>query len=246
VVLTARGADARGRVGPASAPTTLRGAPARALVSFINAAEIVQPGARSCPAAFDESVSLTFDGGGGHMLARATENPTGCASVRLTIGGRTGPPLNDYPSVTDELIRLGAVPVCAGRALSPSVSAPGRNGPVNARAIAFTFHNRSDVMCRLAGFPTLTVFDAAGRRVPITVTHQGAAIVGHPGRAATSVLDPQQSAGFVATYTRCRGAHVAVTAQVELPRVTGRFRLAIGSRHEPFAACRGRVVVGNL
>jgi hypothetical protein len=60
----------------------------------------------------------------------ASPEAVGCASVSLTIGARTGPPLSDYPGVTDELIRLGAVPVCAGRALSPSVSGPGRNGPV--------------------------------------------------------------------------------------------------------------------
>jgi Protein of unknown function (DUF4232) len=246
VVFTARGADAHGRVGPVSAPRTLRGAPVRRLVSFINAAEIVQPGVRSCPAAFDESVSLRFIAAGGRMLARATENPTGCASVTLTIGGRTGPPLNDYPSVTDELIRLGAVPMCAPRALSSSVSTPGRNGPINARVISFSFQNRSAVMCRLAGFPRLAVFDATGRRVPITLTHLGAAIVAHQGLAATAVLDPRQSAGFGAIYTRCRGARVAVQAEVELPGIARRFRLAIGTAHEPFAPCHGRVGVGNI
>lgn len=246
VVVSARGAGANGRVGPASAPRTLRGARARRLVSFINAAEVVQPGARSCPVGFDDSVFLRFIGAAGRTLARATESPTGCAYVKLTIGGRTGPLLSDYPSMTDELIRLGAVPVCAASALSPSVSPPGRNGPVNARAISFSFQNRSEVMCGLAGFPHLTVVDAAGRRVPVALTDLGAAIVRHQGLAATSVLDPGQSAGFAATYTRCRGARVAVQAQVELPGVARRFQLAIGTPREPFAPCHGSVGVGNL
>jgi hypothetical protein len=201
---------------------------------------------RSCPAAFEESVFLRFATDGGRPLARATESPTGCASVSLTIGARTGPPLSDYPGVTDELIRLGAVPVCAGRALSPSVSGPGRNGPVNARVITFNFQNRSAVMCRLAGFPRLAVFDAAGRRVRITLADLGAASVRHEGLAAVSVLDPSQSAGFAATYTRCRGARVAVQAQVQLPGVVRRFRFALGTPHHPFAPCHGAVGVSNL
>jgi hypothetical protein len=246
VVFTARGADGQGRLGPSSTPRTLRGARARRLVSILNAAEIVQPGFRSCPADFAESVSLRFVSGGGRMLARATENPTGCAFVALTIGDRRGPPLSDSPSVTDELVSVGAVPVCAARALSPSVSPPGRNGPVNARVLSFTFQNRSAVMCRLAGFPRLTVFDATGRRVPLTVTHLGAAIVRHQGLAATSVLDPGQSAGFGASYTRCRTAPVAVRAEVELPGVARRFRLAIGTSRQAFAPCRGAVGVGNI
>jgi hypothetical protein len=246
VVFTARGADGQGRLGPSSTPRTLRGARARRLVSVLNAAEVGQPGFRSCPLGFDEWVSLRFLTDGGRTLARATENPTGCAFVALTIGDRRGPPLSDYPSVTDELLRLGAVPVCAARTLSPSVSPPGRNGPVNARIISFTFQNRSAVMCRLAGFPRLTVFSAAGRRVRLTVTNLGAAIVRHQGLSAASVLDPGQSAGFGASYTRCRTAPVAVRAEVELPGVARRFRLTVGTSRHPFAPCRGAVGVGNI
>jgi len=245
VVVTARGADAHGRLGPLSTPLTLSGAGARRLVRFLNHAEVVQPGFRSCPLGLDESVFLRFETVRGQTLARATENPTGCASVALTIGARIGPPLSDYPSVSDELVRLGAVPVCAPSALSPSVSAPGRDGPVDARIVSFAFRNRSTVMCRLAGFPRLTLIDATGRRVSLTVTHLGAAIVHHEGLTATSILDPGQSAGFGATYTRCRGARVAVRAQVALPGSRW-FRFSVGTSHEPVAPCRGAVGVGNL
>jgi Protein of unknown function (DUF4232) len=246
VVFTARGADTDGRLGPTSTPRTLRGARAQRLVSLLNAAEVVQPGLRSCPLGFDESVFLRFTAATGQTLARATERPTGCSSVTLTIGDRTGPALNDYPSVTDELLRLGAVPVCAARTLSPSVSPPGRNGPANARIITFSFHNRSTVICRLAGFPRLTVSDATGRRVPLSLTRLGAASVHHEGLAATSILDPGQSAGFGATYTRCRGARAAVHAEVELPGVARRFRFTVGTSRQPFAPCRGAVGIGNI
>jgi Domain of unknown function (DUF4232) len=246
VVFTARGAGVDGRPGPVSVPRTLTGARARRLVAFINAEEVVQPGVRACPAAFDESVSLTFIAAGGETLARATESPTGCASVALTIGGRSGPPLEDDPGVTDELVRLGAVPVCAGGELSASATPPGRNGPVSARVVWFNFQNRSRLMCRLAGFPRLTAFDAAGRRVPIAATDLGAAIVAHQGLAATSVLDPGQAAGFAASYSRCPGAPAAVAAEVMLPGVARRFRLAMGTAREPFAPCHGQVGLGNL
>ncbi len=246
VVFTARGADVRGRLGPTSAPHTLRDVRARRLVSLLNAAEIVQPGVTACPLGFDESVFLRFTAATGRTLARATEHPTGCASVTLAIGGRTGPPLSDYPSVTNELLRLGAIPVCGARTLSTSVSPPGRNGPADARIITFSFQNRSTVMCRLAGFPRLTVSDASGRRVPLSLTRLGAATVRHEGLAATSILDPGQSAGFGATYTRCRGARAAVHAEVELPGVGRRFRFTVGTSRQPFAPCRGAVGIGNI
>ncbi|HEY1711557.1 MAG TPA: DUF4232 domain-containing protein [Solirubrobacteraceae bacterium] len=246
VVFTARGADARGRLGPISTPRTLGGARARRLVSLLNAAEIVQPGVTACPLGFDEAVFLRFTTDTGRTHARATEHPTGCASVTLAIGGQAGPALSDYPSVSDELLRLGAIPVCAARTLSPSVSPPGRNGPANARIITFAFQNRSAVMCRLAGFPHLTVSDASGQRVPLSLTRLGAATVHHEGLATTSILDPGQSAGFGATYTRCRSARAVVHAEVVLPGVARRFRFTVGTSRQPFAPCRGAVGIGNV
>ncbi len=66
------------------------------------------------------------------------------------------------------------------------------------------------------------------------------------GSAATSVLDPGQSTGFAATYARGAHARVAVQAQVQLPGVARRFRLRVGTSHQPFAPCRGAVGLGNL
>ena len=136
--------------------------------------------------------------------------------------------------------------MCRVARIAASASLPGRNGPVTARVISFSFRNLSDVMCRLFGFPRLVLFDAAGRRVPITLSDQGAAVVRREGLAANSVLDPNQSAGFGASYTECAGARVAVRAQVTLPRVVRSFWLAVGNRRRPFAPCHGAVGVGNL
>jgi len=246
VAFTASGQIGGNRLGPVSAPRTLTGSRARRLVAFINRAEVVQPGAFSCPAAFPETVTLQFLTTAGRAVARAVEDPTGCASVALTVGRRPGPELSDYPSITDELLRLGAVPTCAAGKLIASASLPGRNGPANARLIDFGFENSSDVMCGLSGFPHLALFDAAGRRLPIALTDQGASSVRHEGLLGTSVLDPDQSAGFGATYTACADAPVAVRAQVTIPRVGHRFTLTVGNRREPFAPCHDAVAVGNL
>ncbi|MGH2873731.1 MAG: DUF4232 domain-containing protein [Solirubrobacteraceae bacterium] len=246
VVFTARGADASGRLGAVSRPHTLTGGRARRLVSFLNAAEVVQPGVVACPAGSDEWVALRFIGAGSHTLARAVENSSGCASVRLTIAGRTGPALNDYPSVTDKLISLGAVPVCAAGALAPSASPPGRDGPPNARQISFSFQNRSRVMCVVSGFPRVKALDAAGRPAPIHFTRIGAATARRLGLAADVVLDPGQLAQFGADYTTCRGAPIATLTDVSLPRVAGAFRIAVGTPREPFAPCHGAVSLGAL
>lgn len=247
VTVTARGTDAGGRLGAVSAPLTLTGGRVRRLAGFVDRLSLVQPGVRSCPAGFEEWVRLRFAGPGGRTLARATEQPTGCAYVALTIGSRRGPPLTDYPSVTDELVRLGAVPVCARSWLAASASPPGPNGPARARMVSFEFANRSDRMCRLAGFPRLTLLDATGRRLNTTVTEQDAASVRHEGLvAASAVLDPGQSAGFGASFTTCRGAPTATRAAVRLPGVGAPFLLAVGSPARPFAPCRGAVQVSNL
>lgn len=246
VVFTARGADINGHLGPTSMPRTLSGAGARRLVAFINSAQIVQPGVTACPQGSDAWVSMRFIGAGGRTLARAVEQLAGCPSVRLTIDGRTGPLLSDYPSVTDELIRLGTVPVCARKAMSATVSTPGRDGQANARAVTFSFRNRSRVMCRLSGFPHIAAFTAAGRRLPIRVSRVGAAAVRQEGLSASAVLDPDQAAGFGVYYTRCHGATVADQARITLPGVDGPFLLAVGTGSEPFAPCHGAVAVGSL
>lgn len=173
VVFTASGQTDSNRLGPVSAPRTLTGSRAHRLVAFINRAEIVQPGLHSCPVALAETVTLRFLAADDRVVARAVEDPTGCASVTLTLARRTGPELSHYPSVTEELLRLGAVPTCAAGKLTPSASPPGRDGPANARVIDFGFQNISDVMCALSGFPRLALVDAAGRRLPTAVTDQG-------------------------------------------------------------------------
>jgi len=90
VVFTASGQTDSNRLGPVSAPRTLTGSRAHRLVAFINRAEIVQPGLHSCPVALAETVTLRFLAADDRVVARAVEDPTGCASVTLTLARRTG------------------------------------------------------------------------------------------------------------------------------------------------------------
>jgi hypothetical protein len=249
VSITASGPVNRGLQGPVSAPQVITGARARRLVTFINDLEVVQPGVIACPALMAGSVNLGFVGAGGNVLARAVEVPSGCALVGLTIGRRIGDDLNDYPSVSGELERLGAFPLCSASQLEPSASLPARSVVLppgaGTRELSFTFRNRSDAVCRLSGFPRLALFDARGRAVHVAVTDLGAALVRREGMGAAALLDPQQSAVFGVNWSLCAAPH-AVRARIALPGVARRFVLPVGSGQRPFAPCGGRLSVGNL
>ena len=78
---TASGNGGDGVLGPTSASRRLTGAALHKLVRAINTAEIVQPGEHTCPLGITESVRPRFFDAAGGTLARATEHPTGCASV---------------------------------------------------------------------------------------------------------------------------------------------------------------------
>jgi hypothetical protein len=81
VTFTASGATYSGTPGPPSKPVTLTGGRARRLVDFINGLELTQPGTSSCPESFDTSVHLRFADSTGAIVARAVEEPSGCAFV---------------------------------------------------------------------------------------------------------------------------------------------------------------------
>jgi hypothetical protein len=239
VVFTAAGATDRGRAGPVSTPLVISGARARRLVAFINRLPVTQPGLVSCPAAFAESVTLRFEAADGGTLAQAVEQPTGCASVSLTIGGRAGPPLADDPSVTSELERLGAIPVCAASQLAPSATLAA------GEAAQLTFTNASLSVCRLSGFARLVLLGASGRVVAAHVTDEGASLVDHEGLAAATSLDPGQSASADLSWSACHARRV-VRVRVALPGIRGVFTVVVGSARRPFAPCGGRVGLGRL
>jgi hypothetical protein len=237
VTFTARGTTAFGRHrGRTSTPRTVTGEAARRIVALINGFEVVQPGARSCPIGRDEVVRMTFRSANGGVLASAVEHPTGCASVSLTVGGRAGPDLNDYPAVTSELIRTGAIPPCTGRQLQVTANPLARDQ--GGDVLTLTFTNRSDSMCRVTGFPRFRLIDRAGRRLRVSAHHLGSADV--------VPLDPGEAAWASVTSTRC-GAPRAKTLSVALPGVPGTwFILSVGSGGKPFAPCHGRIDVGSL
>jgi hypothetical protein len=242
VTFTGRGADARGRPQRASAPVTLRGVRARRLVSFIDELPIVQPGAEACPAALPISLALRFSGTSGRMLARAVEQPTGCASVSLRIAERRGPALQDDPSVTDELIRLGAIRTCAGGALTASAQGPGRDGPAASRGMSLMLLNHSRQVCRLQGFPRLHLSGAGGRTIPVHVSHPDAADIRRQGIAADAVLDPGTAASLFLRWRTC-GARAGTRLDFAMPGVAGGFTAPVPGGIAP---CGGRLVAGSI
>ncbi len=233
ISFTASGQTASGKPGRASSPRTVTGAAARRLVSLINGLEVVQPGVTSCPQGVNEVVRLTFRSASGAKLASAEEHPSGCAHVSLTVGGRSGPLLIDDPSVTSELIRVGAIPVCTGAQLGAVAGVP--TFDPSGRIVAFTFTNRSNSVCRLDGAPLVRLFDARGRQVPATA-HR---ISG----GGTVSLDPGQAASISLAWARCGGAARVTRVRLTLPGVASPFTLAVGSRRMPFAPCHGRISV---
>jgi hypothetical protein len=243
VSFVARGATANGKAGPTSRTQTLVGARAGGLVAFINKLSIVQPGARACPAALFGFVRLRFYDSSRNVLASAEEHPTGCAFVNLTVRGRTGPALDDFPSVIGELERLGAVRTCSSAQLRITATLPvhdpgGQYG-------SFSFANESTAVCRLHGFPTLRLFDASGHAMRTKVSDQGASIVMREGIDASVPLAPRQSATFAVTFSRCR-ATPASRISIRLPEIPRPFVLSVGSARHAFAPCRGQIKVGNL
>jgi len=200
VVFTASGQTDSNRLGPVSAPRTLTGSRAHRLVAFINRAEIVQPGLHSCPVALAETVTLRFLAADDRVVARAVEDPTGCASVTLTLARRTGPELSHYPSVTEELLRLGAVPTCAAGKLTPSASRPGETArPTHGDRFRFSEHLRCDVRSVRVSAPGI------GRRGGPSTPDRGHRPGGRRSFVVRGLTRPRSSIpinrGIRATYT---------------------------------------------
>ena len=79
-------------------------------VRLLNALPALQPGVYACPADFRTLIRLAFDAAAGRRpLAVAEVDPSGCGVVRLTIRGRTQPPLTGGLTLAKRLSRaLGA------------------------------------------------------------------------------------------------------------------------------------------
>ena len=169
------------------------------------------------------------------LPAAAVEHPTGCASVALRIGGRTGPALTDYPMVTSELERLGAIPTCTRRQLRAAANPLARDA--SGDVLTLTFMNRSNAVCRLSGFPRLRLIDERGQRLGATLHHVGS--------AASVVLAPGEAARASTASTRCN-ARRARLVRVALPGTSSAFTLRVGSGRRPYAPCRGRISVSSL
>jgi hypothetical protein len=110
------------------------GTAAQQLVSAINRLEVVKPGVIRCPLGRCNVVRPTSRSTAGSSLASAERHPTCCTYV------------------SDELIRVGAIPVCAAGQLRAAASVP--TFEPAGRYVTFTLTNRSRAVCRVAGVLT--------------------------------------------------------------------------------------------
>ncbi len=235
ITFTAQGSTASGRSGRVSAPRTVTGVVVQRVVAFINGLDLVQPGAVACPGGRYELLRVTFRAADGSVLAGVVENPTGCASITLSVGGRTGPLLNDYPTLTSELARLGVIRTCTGRQLRVAADPVARD--VGGDVLTLTFTNRSDAVCRMTGFPGLRLFDGRGHRLRLTLRHVGS--------SDSVALDPDEATWALATSTRCNAPR-ARRVRVTPPGTRASVILRVGSRGRPYAPCHGRINLSAL
>jgi hypothetical protein len=168
---------------------------------------------------------------------------SGCPYVSLTIGHRIAPALDDEPTVTGELEQLGAIPFCTRGQLHASEGLPGHDA--GEMVMTFSFRNTATAVCRLYGFPRLRFVDAHGHAMRIAAVDEGASIVRREGIDASVALDPQQSASFGISWTRC-AADTAARVGIRLRGVARRFVLPVGSSGQRLDPCHGRLKVGNL
>ena len=257
VTFVAQGETSRGREEPPSTPRSLGGARAVRLAAFINGLQRLPPIFISCFLDYQDTerglgvldhentrARLTFYGSSGTPTAQATET-LGCgSSVQFRVAGRSGPLLSDAPtSVTEELERLGVIPVCSGWQLAPTASLP--SGPNAQRMIFFNFTNTSDTACRVSGFPRVSLFDTRGRPIAVKLLDEDAGGVRHLGLAGAVALAPRQAATAWVDFARCR-TRSATRAVLALPGVRRLFYLPVGSKRRPVDPCGGQLSVGNV
>jgi hypothetical protein len=245
---TGRGPTPSGRGGARSRAKTVSAATARALAAAINGFQVFPPGVYACPAGFGQSITIDFFGPGHRRLATATESPTGCATVRLTIAGRTGPNLSDGTpgrfTVTEDLVRLKAIGSCTHSQLTPGRETELLPAPDD--LLVFTFRNVSRALCSLRGFARLALTDAAGQSTGGHDRDAGAGQVRRQGDAAATVLYSGTAAQFTAGYTSCPSRPPATGARVRLPGIAAPFSprfFVTGAAPTP---CPNRLVLSPL
>jgi hypothetical protein len=198
--------------GPESRVTVLESGTARRLAAWINSRPVAQPGEfYSCPFGADQVLGVQFLGAGGGLLARATESLAGgCPTLSLTIGGRTGPALEDQ-GLQQELVRLHVISSC--RADELSAPAPGRTRVDGKPALAFTWRDSSPEICTTPTLPSIALLDAGGR---VLVGHDLHRPAGSP-----TVLFPGTKGSVTAGFQNCPSRPVARRARVRLsPTIT--------------------------
>lgn len=108
--------------------------------------------------------------------------------------------------------------------------------------VTFTFKNVSPTRCTVEGYPQLQMRDASGRPLPTTTVHAGGTVVpvilGHAAAAIVFAAWPLPS-------STCQGPRAAKVS-VRLRDVRSPIAVTVGSVHQPFTPCQGKVGVSPL
>jgi hypothetical protein len=232
--------------GRRSTPRTVGRHDARRLAAAINRLQRMQPGiVFSCPFdAVQPRITLRFRGPGGRPLAVAVDSPSGCASLSLSVHGRSGPRLDDMvgPRLTIEqqMVALGAIGRCRSDQLAagPAALALAAHRPT----LTLSIRDRSDAVCTVEGFPRIALVGSRGRVLGRRHRDVGMAALRREGSAAAVILYPGTSAQFTARYDTCPGRPRAAIAQIRVSRSGGDLRERLASTGRSVTPCRGTVL----
>ena len=197
--------------GPESRSVGLGAHTAARLAAWVDRQPAAQPGVfSSCGLGDDTALVVRFLAADGRLLARVTESSaSGCGALTLTVGGRTGPALQDGGLQT-ELVRLHVLAPC--RAGELSVGSPVRTRASGAPALHFMLRDSARVICTAAAVRSITLLGAGGR---VLVGHDLSAPAGPP-----AVLYPESAESVLAEFQNCpsrpraRSAHVRLASRL--------------------------------
>ena len=110
VSVTLRELPAIGTGGKSPAPVTITNkAKLREIIALADGLPIFPPGDYNCPADFGTGLVLTFRDAGGRVLAVLNADQTGCATVSVTVGGKSMPTLWDGTSFVRQVLAIAGL-----------------------------------------------------------------------------------------------------------------------------------------
>ena len=191
----------------------------RRLVAVTDGLPSHQPGFYfGCPADPGPEVTIEFLGrSSARPLARLQTRGGGCGGVAFWIDGREAQGLAGGGRILATLDRY-VIPTCQTQQLRAHASPPTAYSGSHTVEANVTMTNVSDRVCKLSGYPALTMLDASGNPLPTTVANPRS---GQPRgfRPQAASLGPGASAWFYISWPEA-GRDVSVPPQRHSPSLS--------------------------